>query len=209
MQYNEEFQYATFDVPYIAEHIEDIKRITQIGVDKYKRKFYVTNHANSTDNITWQFSNYNVYGLCSCNQWFYTIYKSLIQGLREYYAVSNTPIPEQLWLQSWINSHTPKQVLKTHNHEWPLHGYISIEPKKSCTVFTDKPNGKELYRIENKVGQIYIGPGSRFHHVEITEPFEGERITLGFDLEHRDRIFDNIGFMPIIGIVTEIATTAF
>jgi hypothetical protein len=69
---------------------------------------------------------------------------------------------------------------------------------KSCTVFTDKPNGKELYRVENKVGQIYIGPGYRFHHVEMLEPFAGERITFGFDLENRDRIIDNMGLIPII-----------
>jgi len=186
------------DVPYIAENIEDIKRMTAVGVDKFKRKFNLKNHANSTDNITWQFSNYNVYSVCSCNQWFYNIYKNLVTGIREYHTLSNTPIPSQLWMQSWINSHTPKQVLKSHNHDWPLHGYISIEPMKSCTVFTDKPNGKELYRVENKVGQIYIGPGYRFHHVEMLEPFAGERITFGFDLENRDRIIDNMGLIPII-----------
>lgn len=198
MYYNEEFQYMVIDVPHIRDNLENIQRITQLGVDKYKRKFNLRNHAGGTDNITWQFGNYNVYGLCSCNQWFYDIYKTLIQGLRDYYRLSNTPVPEQLWMQSWINSHTPNQVLKTHNHDWPLHGYISIEPKDSDTVFTDKPNGVELYRVKNKVGQIYIGPGYRFHHVELQAPFVGERITFGFDLEHRDRIFDNIGFMPVI-----------
>jgi len=198
MYYNDEFKYMLIDVPYIAENIEDIKRMTAVGVDKFKRKFNLKNHANSTDNITWQFSNYNVYSVCSCNQWFYNIYKNLVTGIREYHTLSNTPIPSQLWMQSWINSHTPKQVLKSHNHDWPLHGYISIEPMKSCTVFTDKPNGKELYRVENKVGQIYIGPGYRFHHVEMLEPFAGERITFGFDLENRDRIIDNMGLIPII-----------
>lgn len=198
MYYNEEYQYMVVDVPHMRENIADIQRITQIGVDKYKRKFNATNYATGTDNITWQFGNYNMFGLNSCNQWFYDIYKSLIEAIREYHRLSGIEIPKQLWLQTWINSHTPNQVLKTHNHDWPLHGYISVEPKKSQTVFTDKPNGKELYRIDNKVGQIYLGPGSRFHHVEVLEPFQGERITFGFDLEHRDRIFDNIGFMPII-----------
>lgn len=198
MYYNEEYQYITVDVPHIEQNITDIKRITSLGVDKYKRKFGASNYAVGTNNITWQFGNYNMFGVNSCNQWFYDIYTSLISTIREYHKLANIEIPPQLWLQTWINSHKPNQVLKTHNHEWPLHGYISIEPKKSDTVFTDKPNGTELYRINNKVGQIYLGPGSRFHHVEVLEPFEGERITFGFDLEHRDRIFDNIGFMPII-----------
>lgn len=198
MYYNEEFKYLLVQVPEIEENIENIKRITQIGVDKFKRKFQQVNHSSRNDNITWQFTNYNVYGVCSCNQWFYDIYKAQINAIREYFKLSNTEVPDQLWLQSWINSHTPSQVLKTHNHDWPWHGYISIDPKKSHTVFTDKPYGKELYRVENKVGQIYVGPGYRFHHVEVLEPFDGERITFGFDLEHRDRIMDNIGFLPII-----------
>lgn len=196
--FNEEWQYLTMPIPHVEENIENIKRITQLGVDKFKRKFNQTNHHARNDNITWQFMNYNVYGVCSCNQWFYDIYKSQIEAIKLYFELTKTEVPDQLWLQSWINSHTPGQVLKSHNHDWPWHGYISIEPKKSDTVFTDKPGGQELYRVNNKVGQIYIGPGYRFHHVELLEPFDGERITFGFDLECRDRIFDNIGFLPII-----------
>lgn len=198
MYYNDEFKYMLVDIPHIAENIENIKRITQVGVDKFKRKFNQVNHNARNDNITWQFMNYNVYGLCGCNEWFYNIYKSQIEAIREYFKISQTEVPHQLWLQSWINSHRPNQVLKSHNHDWPWHGYISIDPKQSDTVFTDKPNGTELYRVKNKVGQLYIGPGYRFHHVEVLEPFEGERITFGFDLEFNDRIMDNIGFLPII-----------
>ena len=57
MYYNEEFQYMLIDAPCISENIEDIKRMTEIGVDKFKRKFKLKNHTNGTDNITWQFSN--------------------------------------------------------------------------------------------------------------------------------------------------------
>jgi hypothetical protein len=198
MYYNEQYQYMLIDIPHIADNIDNIMRMTQVGVEKFKRKFNQTNHVARNDNITWQFTSYNVYGVCGCNQWFYDIYKSQIEAVREYFKLSNTEIPSQLWLQSWINSHTPNQVLKSHNHDWPWHGYISIDPKKSHTVFTDKPNGTELYRVENKIGQLYIGPGHRFHHVEVLEPFMGERITFGFDLEYTDRIMDNIGFLPVI-----------
>lgn len=198
MYFNEEFQYLTMTIPGVEENLENIKTITQLGVDKFKRKFQQTNHMVRNDNITWQFTNYNVYNVCSCNQWFYDIYKTQIFAIKEYFKLTNQEVPDQLWLQSWINSHTPNQVLKTHNHDWPWHGYISIDPKNTRTVFTDKPNGKELYSVENKVGQLYIGPGYRFHHVEVLEPFEGERITFGFDLEYRDRIMDNIGFVPVI-----------
>lgn len=198
MYYNDEFKYLLVNIPGIAENLDNIKRITQLGVDKFKRKFSQTNHHVRNDNITWQFMNYNVYGLCSCNEWFYDMYVAQVNVIKQYFKLTNTTVPRQLWLQSWINSHTPKQVLKSHNHDWPWHGYISIDPKNTYTVFTDKPNGTELYRIKNEPGNIYIGPGHRFHHIEVVEPFEGERITFGFDLECTDRIMDNIGFVPII-----------
>lgn len=198
MYFNEEFQYLTMDIPVIGENLENIKRITQLGVDRFKRKFSQTNHAVRNDNITWQFMNYNVYSICACNEWFYEIYTHQISAIKQYFELTKTEIPHQLWLQSWINSHKPNQVLKSHNHDWPVHGYISIDPKNTETIFTDKPNGEELYKVKNKIGQIYVGPGHRFHHVQVLEPFDGERITFGFDLEYNDRIFDNIGFIPII-----------
>lgn len=198
MYYNAEFQYTLMQVPYIEEHIDRIKELTQQGIHRFKQSRGMHNHAMRNDNLTWMFTQYNIYSLCSNNQHFYEIYKSLIGAIREYFNITNTEIPSQLWLQSWVNGHTPKQVLKSHNHDWPIHGYISIDPKKSETVFTDAPNGKELYRVQNKIGQIYVGPGSRFHHVELLEPFEGERITFGYDVEYRDRILDNMGFIPII-----------
>lgn len=198
MYFNEEFQYLTMDIPVIEENLENIKRITELGVDRFKRKFNQTNHSVRNDNITWQFMNYNVYSICACNEWFYEIYKCQIDAIKKYFELTKIEVPNQLWLQSWINSHTPGQVLKSHNHDWPFHGYISIDPMKTETIFTDKPNGTELYKVTNKVGQIYIGPGYRFHHVHVLEPFDEERITFGFDIECRDRIFDNIGFIPII-----------
>ena len=198
MQYNSEFQYTLTQVPYIEEYVDRIIETTQQGIERFKRSKGMHNHAAHIGNVTWMFSQYNMYSLFSNNQDFYEIYKSLIVAIREYFNITNTEIPPQLWLQSWINGHTSSQILTSHNHDWPIHGYISIDPKNTDTVFTDSPNGNELYRIKNRVGQIYVGPGARFHHVELLEPFVGERITFGYDLEYRDRIIDNMGFIPII-----------
>ena len=87
MYYNEEFEYLVVNIPSIAENLENIKRITQIGVDKFKRRFNQTNHYTRNDNITWQFMNYNVYGLCSCNEWFYDMYVAQINAIREYFKL--------------------------------------------------------------------------------------------------------------------------
>ena len=85
----------------------------------------------------------------------------------------------------------PTQVLDWHGHDWPYHGYISVDPKKTDTVF-------ETYRIKNELGNIYIGPGHRMHKVEVIHPFDTPRITLGFDItDEPDFPFDHFSLMPI------------
>ena len=198
MYYNEEFKYVLFDIPAIVEQQKTILWQGDQGMTRFKESKGILRQNPLPNNLTWYFKEYNIFSLCAGQQGFYDIYKGLVEGIRYYFEVTKTPVPPQLWLQSWINSHKPKDILKTHNHDWPLHGYISVEPKDSETVFTDNPNGTELYRIKNKVGQVYFGPGWRFHHVEVLSPFEGERVTYGFDLEYRDRIIDNRGLFPVI-----------
>ena len=82
-------------------------------------------------------------------------------------------------------------MLNWHSHQWDYHGYISIDPKKTRTVFSD-------YEIKNEVGNIYIGPGDREHKVIVDENFDTPRITLGFDvsLETED-LNDTISLIPI------------
>jgi hypothetical protein len=198
MYFNEEFKYMLFDIPVIQENQERVLRVCNGGILRFKTSKGLTNHNPKPNNLTWYFTEYNIFGLCACSQEFYDIYSDLIRGMRAYFQEFQIPMQKQLWLQSWVNSHKPHEVLKSHNHDWPWHGYISIDPKDSETVFTDKPNGTELYRIKNKIGQVYFGPGHRFHHVVVNSPFQGERVTLGFDLENRERILDNRGFFPIV-----------
>jgi hypothetical protein len=199
MYYNKEFKYLLFDIPIIQEKQELLITQTANAVHRFKvNNQYLIQSNPLPDNITWYFQKYNIFNLCACHQEFYNIYKGLVGGIKEYYKQTETLIPNQLWLQSWVNSHTPDQVLRSHDHDWPIHGYISIDPKESDTVFTESRNGAELFRIRNRPGQVYIGVGKRFHHVEMLSPFDGQRITIGFDLEHRERIFDNLGFFPVM-----------
>ena len=78
-------------------------------------------------------------------------------------------------MQCWLNYHTPDKVLDWHTHEWNYHGYISIDPKDTKTVF-------DGYEIDNEIGNIYIGPGYRYHKVVTKDNFYEPRITLGFDV---------------------------
>ena len=133
---------------------------------------------------TWSYDKYNVFGLTSPTQVYYDLFNEL-RGFVYDYTKS-----KQLWMQSWVNYHMPDQVLQWHNHTWPIHGYISIRPHKTKTVF-------EGYEIDNEVGNVYIGPGNRYHRVEVLEDYDTPRITLGFDLLTKPtQCSNNIGLIP-------------
>lgn len=117
---------------------------------------------------------YNVFNLTSSNPIFYDIQQEMKYNLIKLTGLNLTPF----WFQSWINFHKPKEVLNWHTHTWQWHGYFSIDPKNTKTIFED-------YEISNEIGNVYIGPGFRRHKVEVLEFYETPRITLGFDITTR------------------------
>lgn len=146
---------------------------------------------------TWSYNKYNVFSLTACSTNFYEIYKELRNLIR-----SNVGIEKKIWMQSWINylKYDELKTLDWHGHDFPYHGYISIDPKNTQTVFKD-------YTIENKVGQIYLGPGHRMHKVVSSEPYLGDRITIGFDIvdlnenefvTYKERPWKNMSFIPLL-----------
>jgi len=135
---------------------------------------------------TWTYAYYNTFCLTSPSMLFHNLFTELKHVIREY-AGHDRP----LWMQSWINYHMPDQLLSWHNHYWPFHGYISIDPHVSRTVF-------EEYEIENKIGNVYIGPGLRRHTVIADENYHTPRITLGYDV--LDAPFTPNGIFSLIPI---------
>lgn len=138
---------------------------------------------------TWSYSLYNLFMITSSSDLFYDLFKELNHFIRDYVGDDR-----KLWMQAWINFHKPHEVLDWHGHPWDFHGYISVDPKKSRTVFRQ-------WQIDNKIGQVYIGPGSKDqsheHKVEVLEPYQGDRITIGFDCTTElNRNFTNM--IPII-----------
>ena len=132
---------------------------------------------------TWTYDRYNVFGLTSPTKVFYDLFKELRGFVYDY-------TDGDLWMQSWVNYHMPDQLLKRHNHTWPIHGYICINPHLTKTCFDD-------YEIENRIGDVYIGPGGRYHEVKLIEPFYTPRITIGFDVTDRPHQANaNLGMIP-------------
>ncbi len=178
----------------------------------YQSKYIVDNQRQLFDDIdqahinfkrlfpdadsTWSYTKYNIFVLTAPSTAFYGLYKELCGLIRQQLGPDRP-----LWMQAWINYHRPEQVLDWHEHGYEFHGYISLDPKQTRTVF-------ENYTIENKTGQIYFGPGSRKHKVEVIEPFEGHRTTIGFDVhtlpqspyikEYIERPFVDMSLIPVL-----------
>lgn len=184
--------YILYQSSYIQENLEDIF----IDLDISHRLFKNTFKDFPDKDSTWSYNMYNVFSLTAPCTNFYYIYKELRDLIRTHLGESGP-----LWIQSWLNYHTSDQLLDRHHHEFDYHGYISIDPKNTITVFDN-------YVIENKIGQIYFGPGNRYHRVEAIEPFKGVRTTIGFDIHklpesrliksYTERPFENLSFIPLL-----------
>ena len=118
---------------------------------------------------TWTYKGYNFFGLSSPNILFHKLFHELRDIINDYIK------DEYKWMQCWLNYHKVDEVLDWHDHHWDYHGYISIDPQNTRTLF-------EEYEIKNEVGNIYIGPGYKKHKVVVDSYYENPRITLGFDV---------------------------
>ena len=180
--------YVLYQSKYIEENLLEILIDIDIAYQAFKQQF-------PEIDSTWGYSRYNIFALTAPSNTFYQIYQELRNLIRTQLGTT-----QPLWFQSWLNYHTSDQLLERHTHEFDYHGYISIDPKNTITIFDD-------YTIENKIGQIYFGPGNKFHKVESLEEFNGARITLGFDVHslpdnklanYIERPMSNLSLMPLL-----------
>lgn len=133
---------------------------------------------------TWSYDKYNVFSVVSCNEFFYSLYKEIKNVLNHIYG------EKPLWIDAWLNAHSYNDFgygvckeLDWHSHSFETHGYISLVPKNTKTLFED-------YTITNEVGNIYIGNGKLKHRVVSEKPYEGTRYTLAFN------VYDTLDYIP-------------
>lgn len=181
------------------EHNYKIWRSSEIVKNKDEFIRQVESSRNSLNAIfpkidsTWGYNVYNIFSISAGYEMFYNLYKDLQFIVRDYMQTD-----EPLWMQSWVNYQYENDLLDWHAHfDWACHGYISIDPKDSITMF-------EGFEIKNEVGNIYIGPSNVQHKVYSTGQYHGHRITCGYDIGKRDVLLNmqernsvNISFMPI------------
>ena len=168
------FNYRIYQSPYLAENQATFIESAKLAFSRFE---FVFPKADST----WFYRYYNFFQLTAGSSDYHKLYVGLTKIVRDYVGTE-----EPLWLQCWMNFHTVANVLKRHNHSFTVcNGYISIDPKESQTVF-------DGYTIDNKVGQLYIGPDGIFHYVKVLEQYAGNRITIAFD------VLDNLSYQQAI-----------
>jgi hypothetical protein len=166
------------DVPRFFNHVENAGNS-------------IANCLNSSNITHSGYSFYNIFSLTSPSPYFYELYSIFRNIVRMHLGA------RPIWFQCWMNFHSSDNVLGWHNHAFPYHGYISIDPHKTTTLFKehDDPTTVEdapiFYEIENNPGQIYFGPGWRPHKVRVDEKFDRPRLTLGFDISFQADIPDS------------------
>ena len=157
------------------------------GIEAFRRIF-------GNESPTWSFKSYNAFALTAGSVIFHQLYRELTTVIRGY---CNHGGP--LWFQSWVNFHLQHEVLDWHRHRnSAVHGYISIQPHKTKTLF-------ETYEIINEVGNLYIAPSGQKHKVEVLEDFRTPRITIAFDVFderniaqiHGENKHVNLSVMPL------------
>jgi hypothetical protein len=165
---SKKYNYELFESELIVFNKGAFIKESELGVKRFYAMF--------EGSTTWNYAKYNLFNLTSGYPLYYQLYKELVSTIRMYIGHDRP-----LWMQAWINSHMPNEILDWHSHNgYTAHGYICLEPHKTKTVFRG-------YEINNKVGQLYIGrcelDGVLLEHkVQVLENFNTPRITIGFDV---------------------------
>ena len=170
LENNKEFNYQIWNSDVITNHFDEI-----IDASLRAEQLFETRFGPLKDrDLTWSYQSYNIWLLTSPSPSWYMLFKDLVEVIKQQ-RTWNTPV----WIESWINMHRTEKILDWHTHHWPMHGYISIDPRETVTEFED-------YTIVNRPGQIYIGPGKKLHRVVTTNAtnFLSPRITVGFDVAY-------------------------
>ena len=158
-------------------------------IDRINKSYTMHQKMFRGQDSTWSYGLYNIFSITSPSILMYDLFVELKGIINDY-----LPEYKYKWMQAWVNYHSSDEVLDWHNHSWDYHGYISIDPKNTTTIFEGG------YKVDNKVGNIYIGPGNRRHKVVVNEEYSGPRITIGYDVQvfrEGSRPQGNLSLLPL------------
>ena len=157
-------EYMVANLSYIKNNIKHFKKYADLAYERFKFSY-------GNESSTAFYKYYNCVSLLVGSPHYYKMFQDIFKIIRKY---SNSKKP--LWFQCWLNYQKENNVLEWHNHPDALfHGYISIDPKNTETVF-------ENYVVKNKIGSVYIGPSLNKHKVVNKKSYTDYRVTIAFDV---------------------------
>ena len=108
----------------VLKHHDELSNIIDNAVNTTQH------HDIFGDSYTWSYGKYNIFGFTSATKVFYALFCEVNEIVYDYNGTN-----EPLWMQSWLNYHEKDGLLDWHGHQWPIHGYISIRPHNTKTIF--------------------------------------------------------------------------
>jgi hypothetical protein len=142
---------------------------------------------NST---TAKYDNYNVFKWKNKN--IELIKKTIFNFHNEILKYFNQPIPNKLYIKSWVNIMRKGQQIKPHLHgvspNTYLGGHICIQCQNTLTKYINpinQINDPETYSSKNEVGKITLFQNNIPHYTSIHNS-DKLRITMAFELKVND-----------------------
>ena len=188
-------QYIVEEINYVKDNYDQFIKDIDLAYDRFNYSYGPMLDGRSA---TGYHKYYNLMLLTFGSKVFHDFFKILKHRLLEF---MNYP-KEHLWYMCWLNYDLGKnKFFEWHkHHDARVHGFVCIEPQHTVTEFKD-------FKLINKTGQIYIGPGQKLHKVNILKPYKKPRISIAFDVVGEKEIQNiykqhgqldvNIAFLPL------------
>jgi len=187
-------------------HIYQLETITEDNLNEWmfqcekaiaKIQMFLRAEQQGQD-TTFYYSRYNIWTVTPGNKMFFELYKELLECIKDFCKTNEVTHDKGLYLQSWFNNHRSDNNLERHNHFSPIHGYIAVNPQHSKTVFYEQMGQDDVaFTINNKLGQLYIGPGNLEHEVITTKEYDGPRYSIGFDIDDNEETH-HLSMIPLV-----------
>ena len=143
-------------------------------------------HTGLVNSTTSRWRKYNVLNWDDVN---INLFKNnIIIAHNEFLQILKLTIPNEIYIQCWLNVMNKGEKINTHIHSFHentyLGGHLCVQVKNTCTHYMtsiNQINNPELYSSENEVGKLTLFNNCIPHFTDIHND-EKERITIAFDL---------------------------
>jgi hypothetical protein len=115
--------------------------------------------------------------------------KSIYENVKKYLEFQLLNVPEEMYIQAWINVMRKEQQIDIHQHDHTEYSFISgnicVSSENTQTHYVNPINyhsfNKQAHHSDNEPGKITIFPSTLPHY---TDQYIGdkERITVAFDI---------------------------